>query len=388
MKKNSEKIIVNLIKKTIGAKSHQLHEPLFQGNEVKYLKDSIKKNFISTSGPYIEKFEKKIKTFTKSKYAIALVNCTESIHISLKVLGIKKNEEVLVPALTFIGTVNAISYLGAEPHFIDSNLKDFGVDCEKLEKYLNKIVKFKKNKSINKYTGRIISAIIPVHVFGHACEIERIIKIAKKFKLKVVEDAAEALGSFYRKKHLGTFGDVGCISFNGNKIITTGGGGAIITNKKKLVKKIRHLIGTAKSKHAWEYDHDSVGYNFKMPSLNAAVGLAQIQRINFYLKHKRNVFQTYSDTFKKYKGFKIFKENKNNKSNYWLQVLVLDKENKNLKNKILKYAHKRKIYLRPAWKLISSLKPYKRKQKMNLDGAKSIYEQIINLPSSASLSIK
>ena len=289
MKNNKNSIIVKSIQKTIGKGPHQLHEPLFLGNEIKYLKKTIKQNFVSTAGEYVNKFENKIKEYTKAKFAIAVVNGTQAIYISLLACGVKQNEEVLVPTLTFAGTVNAISYLGAEPHFVDSEIKNFGIDCLKLENYLKKITKFKGNKSINKRTGRIIKAIIPVHVFGHPCDIKGILKIAKKFNLVVVEDAAEALGSFYKKKHLGTFGHTGCISFNGNKIITTGGGGMVITNKKKLAKKIRHLTTTAKKKHKWEYIHDEVGYNFRMPNLNAALGLAQIEKINILIvKNKRS----------------------------------------------------------------------------------------------------
>ena len=291
----------------------------------------------------------------------------------------------MVPALTFVGTVNAISYLGAEPHFVDSNIKDFGIDCNKLENYLKKIVIFKKNKSINKKTGKIIRAIIPVHVFGHPCDIENIIKLAKKFRLKIVEDAAECLGSFYKNKHLGTFGDAGCLSFNGNKIITTGGGGAVLSKSKKLNDKINHLISTAKIDHKWEYIHDEIGYNFKLPSLNAALGLAQISKLNYFLKLKRKIFYRYNNIFSKIEGVKLFKENKNSKSNYWLQTLILDHKNISSKNKLIKAAHNSKIFMRPAWKLISELGPYKKKQKMNLEGAREIYNRVINLPSSQSL---
>ena len=305
----------------------------------------------------------------------------------MQALGIKENQEVLVPALTFVGTVNAISYTGAEHHFVDSNIKDLGIDCKKLEIYLKKIAKIKNNKCINKKTGRVISGIVPVHIFGHSCEIENIIRLSKKFKLKIIEDAAEAVGSFYKNKHLGTFGDIGCLSFNGNKIITTGGGGAVITNKKNLANKIKHLTNTAKIKHKWEYIHDDIGYNFRMPSLNAALGLAQIENINIFVNAKRRLFLKYTKNFNKILGVKIFKEGKNLKSNYWLQTLIFDKKYKFLKNRLLNYCYKRKIYLRPTWRLISNLKPYNKKQKMDLSGARDITERAINLPSSSSILI-
>jgi len=388
MKKISANLVVESIQKVIGKGPHQLHEPLFFGKEMNYLKNTIKQNLVSSTGEYVNKFEKKIKEYTKAKFAIAVVNGTQAIYISLKACGVKKDEEVLVPALTFVGTVNAISYLGAKPHFVDSQIKNFGINCLKLENYLNKISKLRGNKCINKLTGKVIKAIIPVHVFGHPCNIQDIIKIAKKFNLVVVEDAAEALGSFYKKKHLGTFGDTGCISFNGNKIITTGGGGMIVTNKKILAKKIKHLTTTAKLKHKWEYIHDEIGYNFRMPNLNAALGLAQIEKIHTFLKAKRILFKRYLRVFNKIKGISLYKEPKNANSNYWLQTLILNGNNVNLKNKILKESHKKLIYARPVWRLISELKPYKKKQKMNLSGAKEIYNKIINLPSSQSLVLK
>ncbi len=388
MKNISADLIVESIQKVTGKGPHQLHEPLFFGKEISYLKNTINQNFVSSAGEYVNKFEKKIKEYTKAKFAIAVVNGTQAIYISLKACGVKKDEEVLVPALTFVGTVNAISYLGAKPHFVDSQIKNFGINCLKLENYLNKISKLRGNKCINKLTGKVIKAIVPVHVFGHPCDIQNIIEIAKKFNLMVVEDAAEALGSFYKKKHLGTFGDAGCISFNGNKIITTGGGGMVITNKKILAKKIKHLTTTAKIKHKWEYIHDEIGYNFRMPNLNAALGLAQLEKIHIFLKAKRTLFKKYFNVFNKMKGISLYKGSNNANSNYWLQTLILDKNNVNLKNKILKESHKKLIYTRPVWRLISELDPYKKNQKMNLSGAKEIYNKIINLPSSQSLILK
>ena len=326
MKKKIVKVFTKKIQKVIGKGSHQLHEPLFTGKEKKYLQHTINQNFVSTAGQYVNEFEKKIKKFTKAKYAIAVVNGTQAIHIALQVCGIKKNDEVLIPALTFVATANAVSYLGARPHFVDSKMENFGIDCIKLEKYLNKITKIKNKKCINKLTGNIIKAIVPVHVFGHPCDIQGIIKIAKKFNLIVVEDAAGALGSFYNKKHLGTFGTIGCFSFNGNKIITTGGGGMVITNKSNFAKKIKHLTTTAKRKHKWEYIHDEIGYNFRMPNLNAALGLAQLEKIHTFIKAKKKLFKKYFNIFEEEKDVSVFKQPVNSNSNYWLQTLVLKKK--------------------------------------------------------------
>ena len=388
MRALSAKNVVNAIRSVLGKGAHQLHEPLLKGKEITFVSDTIKRNFVSTAGEYVNRFEKAIKKFSKSNHAIAVVNGTQAIFVSLKVLGVRKDDEVLVPALTFVGTVNAISYLGAHPHFIDSSWENFGVNCDKLEKYLSKNAQIIGNRCINKSTGKVIKAIVPVHIFGHPCDIEKVIKISKKFKLAVVEDAAEALGSFHKKKHLGTFGDIGCFSFNGNKIITTGGGGMIITNQAKLAKKIKHLTTTAKLKHKWEYVHDEVGYNFRMPSINAALGLAQFFKLRTFLKAKRKLFYKYMKVLKGINGISLFKEPKNAKSNYWLQTLILDKKNSKFKNKILKEFHKKKVFSRPTWQLISDLKPYKNNQKMDLSIARDIYKRSINIPSSQKLIIK
>ena len=377
--------IIKSIKKVIGKGSHQLHEPLFIGNEINYLKKTIKKNFVSTSGEYVKKFERYLEKITKAKFAIAVVNGTEALHITLKVCGIKNGDEILVPALTFVGTVNAIVHSGGEPHFIDSNIETLGIDFLKLNNYLNKIAIFSNGLTINRFTKKIIRGIVPVHIFGHPCKINEINKLAKKFNLIVIEDAAETLGSFYMNKHLGTFGVAGCLSFNGNKIITTGGGGAVITNNSKLAKRIRHLTTTAKLYHQWEFIHDEVGYNLRMPNLNAALGLAQIENLSKFIKAKRILYRRYKKIFDNVEGVTLFKEPINAKSNYWLQTLILDKKNIKFKNKILKLAHKESIFIRPAWKMISDLKPYKKKQKMNLSGAKDIYKRVINIPSGQDL---
>ena len=388
MNMSLSKTIIKSIRKVTGKGKQQLHEPLFCGNEIKYLKRTISTNSVSSIGDYVKKFEEKIKNITKSKFAIAVVNGTTALHISLKVSGVKNNDEVLVPALTFIGTANAISYCGAIPHFVDSEIKTMGIDVEKMHRYLNKIIIFKKGMAINKFTKRVIRAIVPVHVFGHACQIDKITKIAKKFNLIVLEDAAEALGSYYNKKHLGTFGLAGCLSFNGNKIITTGGGGAVITNNKKFAKKVRHLSTTAKLNHKWEYIHDEIGYNFRMPNLNAALGLAQLECLNFFIKQKRILYKKYFDVFKNSDNFCLLKESENAKSNYWLQTLVLKKNYSSLKNKILSESFKSGLYLRPAWKLISNLNPYSKNPKMNLMGSEEIYKRVINLPSGQSILFK
>jgi len=382
--KNYSKTIIQIIKRVVGDGIHNLHEPLFNGNEIKYLKKTIKTNYVSSIGPFVDKFESRIKKFTKSKYCISVVNCTEALHLSLVASGVKSGEEVIVPSITFAGTANAIIHSSAIPHFVDSELETLGIDPIKLEKYLKKIAIKKGHYYFNNKTKRKISAIVPVHIFGNICKIEKLIKIAKKYNLIVIEDAAEALGSFYKKKHAGTFGLVGCISFNGNKIITTGGGGAIVTNNKSLAKKIKHLSTTAKVSHAYEYIHDAVGYNFRMPNINAALGCAQIENLNKFLKSKRKLFLKYCSEFSKNKNIRIIKNQINSKSNNWLNTIFIRNLSIKTKKKILNFAHKNKIYLRPVWRPLHQLSHFKSMPRMNLDQANTIYASCINLPSSAS----
>lgn len=376
--------IINTVKKILGKGRHSLHEPYFCGNEWKYVKKTLDENYVSSIGSFVNKFEDQIKKFTKSKYAIPVVNGTEALHLSLVACGVKSNDEVLVPTITFVGTANAVVYSGAIPHFVDSELETLGIDPLKLEKYLEKITIKKGKFYFNKKTKRRIKAIMPVHVFGNICKIDKILKIAKKYKLVVIEDAAEALGSFYKNKHAGTFGLVGCFSFNGNKILTTGGGGAIITNSKLLAKKMKHLSTTAKINHRWEYIHDTIGYNFRMPNINAALGSAQIENLNKFLISKRKLFLKYCKDFSKVNDVRLIKNPEFSKSNNWLNTIFIKNSSIKKRNKVLNLGQKNRIFLRPVWKPLHTLKHLNKMPKMNLDAAKKIYESCINLPSSAS----
>jgi aminotransferase in exopolysaccharide biosynthesis len=375
--------IINSIRKIVGKKKHHLHEPLFFGNEIKYLKKTIRTNLVSSVGPFVKKFEDQIMKFTKSKYAISVVNGTEALHLSLVASGVKNNDEVLLPTITFAGTANAIVYAGAIPHFVDSEFETLGIDPLKLEKYLEKITIKKGKFYFNKKTKRKIKAIIPVHVFGNICQIDKILKIAKKYNLVVIEDAAEAIGSFFKNKHAGNFGLVGCFSFNGDKIMTTGGGGAIITNNKLLAKKIRHLSTTAKINHRWEYIHDEVGYNFRMPNLNAALGSAQIENLNKFLRSKRKLFLRYYKEFLKVNNVRLIKNPKYSKSNNWLNTIFIKNSSIKKRNKVLSLAQKKNIFLRPVWKPLHRLKHFRSTPKMNLENSIKIYISCINLPSSS-----
>ena len=347
-------------------------------NEYALLRDEIQneleKVFFNTSfigGSNVDLIEKNIKDYLGVKYAISCNSGTDALHFALRSLGIGKGDEVITTPFTFISTIEAIMYVGAKPVFADIDLDTYNINCEEILKKITKKTR----------------AILPVHIFGNPVDVERIKNVINNDSIKVIEDCAQSFGAGINCKRTGGIGDVGCLSFNGNKIITTGGGGAVITNKKNLAKKIRYLSSTAKVKHKWEYIHDDIGYNFKMPSLNAALGLAQISKIDIFLKAKRRLFNKYSKNLKQLIGVSIFQEGKNLKSNYWLQTLILDKRYKYLKDELLNYCYKKKIFLRPTWKLISSLKPYKKTQKMDLSGAKDIADRVINLPSSQSLLI-
>jgi perosamine synthetase len=376
--------IVNIIKKILGDGFHPLHEPYFCGKEWKYLRKTLDDNYVSSVGSFVNKFEEKIKRLTNAKYAISLVNGTAALHLSLIACGVKKNDEVLVPSITFAGTANAVTYSGAIPHFIDSEFYTLGIDPIKLEKYLDKIAIKKGKFYFNKKTNRRVSAIIPVHVFGNICQIDKILKVARKYNLIVIEDAAEALGSFFKNKHAGNFGIAGCFSFNGNKILTTGGGGAVITNNRILAKKIKHLSTTAKINHRWEYIHDTIGYNFRMPNLNAALGLAQIENLNRFLKSKRKLHKNYAEKFRLINSIKLIEEQKFSKSNCWLNAIIIKDSSLKKRNMILEFGHRNKIFLRPAWKPLHTLKHFNNMPMMNLDNSIKIYESCINLPSSAS----
>ena len=385
---NIIKKITNKIHRSLEFTKQNLHEPVLGTHERKYVNQCLDSGFVSTAGKMVVEFEDKIKKITKSKYAISLINCTEAIKICLIVAGVKKNQEVLVPSLTFVGSVNPIVQIGAVPHFVDSNINDFGIDLEKLKSYLKKNTFITEQKTINRKTGRVIKAIIPVHVFGHPCQIDEIVKLCKSYKISVIEDAAEALGSKYKKRHVGTFGLAGCISFNGNKIITAGSGGIIITNNKKFAKKAAHLIQTAKKFHPYEYIHDEIGYNLRMTNLNASLGLGQIKNLNKFLSLKRKLYLKYKNNLKDLSELTLFTEKKISKSNYWLQTIILKDKFKKYKNMLIEDLHKKGVGARPAWKLISSLKPYKKFPKMNLAGSKNIYSKVINLPSGPGILLK
>ena len=385
MKNKISQQLVKIFKKNINFKSLHLHEPDLNKDDVNYLKFCVKKNTVSTIGPFVKKFENKISKLTKSKYVVATNSGTSALHISCILMNVKKNDEVLVPSFTFVGTVNAVKYCDAIPHFVDIEENTLGINVEKLEEYLNKIAQVKNNTCVNKLTGRKIKAVMPVHVFGHFMKINELTKLAKKFNLLVIEDAAEAIGSYFKRKHAGIFGDIGILSFNGNKTITCGSGGAILTNNKIIEKEARHLISTAKIVHPYNYIHDKVGYNYRMPNLNAALGYSQILKIKKILKDKRKLFLFYKKIFKGNAYFKLINEPKKSKSNFWLQTILINEKYSNYVQKIIEDLNEQKIYVRPGWELMTNLNYFKNCPKMDISVAEEVCKRIINIPSSSFL---
>ena len=316
-------LILDFIKSIYGSKTFiPIHEPRFIGNEKKYLNDCIDSTFVSSTGKFVDEFEKNIAKYTGAKYAVATSNGTSALHVALIVANVKKNDEVITQPLTFVATCNAINYCGAEPIFIDVEKDTMGLSPLALEAFLEKNATIKGQQCINNNTGKIIKACVPMHTFGHPCRIDDIKDICDKYKILLVEDAAESLGSLYKGKHTGTIGQMGVISFNGNKIITAGGGGCIITNDEMLATRAKHISTTAKVPHKWEYIHDMIGYNYRMPNLNAALLVAQLENLDTFLANKRKLAMTYKSFFSD-KECHFFEEPIQSKSNYWLNTIIL-----------------------------------------------------------------
>jgi len=377
--------VVHAIRSVVGTKPVGLHEPTFEGNEWKYLKECLDSSYVSSVGKFVDEFEEKLAEFTGAKYAIAVVNGTSALHIALRLAGVQPGDEVLIPALTFVATANAVSYCGATPHFVDSEEHTLGIDASKLRSYLNSIVDVEFNQSINKATGKVIRAIVPMHTFGHPSDLDALLSISRDFNIVLVEDAAESLGSYYKEQHTGTFGLLSATSFNGNKTITTGGGGAILTDDESLAKRAKHLATTAKKAHQWDYDHDDIGYNYRMPNINAALGCAQLEQLTLKLMRKRELYSKYKEVLQPISGLKLFEEPENCESNYWLQTVLLDIDYAHNLKLILEQTNNSGLATRPTWKLMTELKPYQPLPSMDLDGAISLSKRIVNIPSSSSL---
>ncbi len=355
-----------------------LHAPKFLGNEKKYLLDCIDSTYVSYVGKYVEEFEKIIQRYTGAKYSVAIVNGTAAIFITLVALGIKRGDEVITQALTFAATAAGIKHAGGEPVFIDVDRETLGMSPEALEDFIKNNTNYENGILKNKFNGSRIFAVMPMHTFGHPVRIDEIKAICEKYELLLIEDAAESLGSFYKEKHTGTFGKAGILSFNGNKSVTTGGGGMIITDDEKLFEKIKHLSTTAKRKHPYEFIHDEVGYNLRLPNINAAIGYAQMEYFDKIIQNKRNTAEIYKNFFENI-GIEFFSEPENCRSNYWLNAIFL--KNREERDIFLEYSNNNGIQTRPVWKLIPSLDPYKYCFSYNIKNAYEIEDRLVNIPS-------
>lgn len=377
--------IIHAIKSVVGDGPLALHEPRFKGNEWAYLKECLDSTFVSSVGKFVDRFEDDLANFTGAKRAVAVVNGTAALHVALRLAGVEAGDEVLLPALTFIATANAVAYCQATPHFVDSEERSLGMDAVALREYLSTITEIRNGQCVNRKTGRIIRAMVPMHTFGHPVDINALLAIAHDFHLQLIEDAAESLGSTVGGQHTGTFGLMGTLSFNGNKTITTGGGGAILTNDVELGKRAKHITTTAKLPHRWNFVHDEVGFNYRLPNLNAALGCAQLEQLPGFLRDKRRLFEQYQAAFANVLGVHLVAEPAGSSSNYWLQTLLLDAAHADQRDAVLAATNDAGLMTRPIWALMNRLPMYANAPRAPLPVAESLEQRVINIPSSSGL---
>ena len=365
-----------------------LHEPCFQGQEWTYVKDCIDTGWVSTAGSYVSRFEEMLSEFTKARHVIATSSGTAALHAVFAGLGIGDGDEVIVPALTFVATANAVTYTGATPHFADVETTSLGIDAEKLRTHLEQITEQRDDRLINVETGRRIAAIVCMHTFGHPSDLDALAALCDDLGIDLIEDAAESLGSYYKGRHTGNQGRVATLSFNGNKTVTTGGGGAIMTNDDALAKKIRHLTTTAKQAHKWEFIHDEIGYNYRLPNINAALGCAQLETLPTFLAQKRKLAETYKEAFSTLSGVSFFDEPAWGQSNFWLNLLMLDKADFAQRDDILKATNSAGFMTRAAWRPMHQLRMFQDCPRMELGVTEDVYGRLINIPSSPQLTAR
>lgn len=355
-----------------------LHEPVFIGKEREYVLDAIDSTFVSSVGAYVNRFEEMMQEITGAKFAIAIVNGTNALHLGLVLAGVEKEDEVLTQALTFIATANAISYIGAKPVFIDVDRETLGMSPDALRSFLEKNAEKRGGETFNKITGKKIKACVPMHTFGLPCKIDEIAEICSEWNIFLVEDAAESLGSYYLGKHTGVFGQIGTFSFNGNKTVTCGGGGALVTNDEEIAKRAKHLSTQAKVPHKWEFVHDEIGYNYRMPNLNAALACAQLEQLNLFVENKRILANEYKVLFDSL-GISFIIEPIESKSNYWLNAIIL--EDLDERNAFLEYTNARGVMTRPIWELMSRLTMFTHCQTDELKNSIWLADRVVNIPS-------
>lgn len=379
------KEIFQILKKTIGSSPKVLHEPYLDFNDEKEVLRSVRSTFVSTVGTHVVDLENQLKKYLKSKYVLCLNSGTSALHISLKLLGANEKTEIMMPSLTYVASANSVIYNKADPYFIDVNEYDYGINPKTIINEIKKNFINKGNALLNKKTKKKLIAIMPVHVFGIPSNMKEIMKIAKKYSLAVIEDAADSLGSKYKNKLTGTFGKIGVLSFNGNKTITSGSGGAIITDEKKIYLKAKHLISISKKDHQYEFIHDEVGWNYRMNNLNASLGLSQIKKLDKILKLKKRVADNYKDAFYNNKYCEIVNPNRDVELNNWINLLRIKDKYKKNKNKLLNFLVKKRFFCRAVWRPMHLLPHLKNYQKSEMKNTMKLYSNTICLPSSANL---
>jgi perosamine synthetase len=362
-----------------------LHEPEFAGNEWEYVKECIDTGWVSSVGSYVNRIEADLAAFTGTAHAIATANGTAALHICALLAGVKPGDEVLIPTLTFIATANAVSYSGATPHFVDSEDRTLGVDAERLEAHLRDVAEVVDQRCINRRTGATIRALVVMHAFGHPVELDALADLCARWQLVLIEDAAESLGSLYRGRHTGNVGRISALSFNGNKVMTTGGGGAILTNDPELAKQAKHLTTTARVPHRWNFTHDEIGFNYRMPNLNAALGCAQLERLPGMIERKRRLADRYAAAFDDVSGVRFLTEPDGSRSNYWLNTIVLKPEKAQAHEAVLQALNGANYMSRPVWTLMHLLPMYAHCPRADLSVAEGLAHRVINLPSSPNL---
>jgi perosamine synthetase len=377
--------IATRIRDVTGLPKVALHEPRLTGNELAYVKDCIETGWVSSVGSYVDRFERELAAYTGAAYAVVVSNGTSGLQVALEIVGVGVGDEVLVPALSFVATANAVSHCGAHPHFVDSDYESLGLNVSALDAYLGDVAKVSGKHCYNQRSGRRIAAVVPMHTFGHPVDMPALQALADRYSIPIVEDAAESLGSWIGSHHTGNFGRCAMLSFNGNKIVTTGGGGAIITNDLALARRAKHLTTTAKLPHAWAFQHDEVGYNFRMPNINAALGCAQLERIDSFLAAKRELTHRYLAAFSDLPGVSLFVERDGTRANYWLQTLMLAPQYVAQRDEVLASSNAAGQMTRPVWELLSTLPMYKSCEAMPLPIAQDLAQRIVNLPSSPQL---
>ena len=372
---------IGFIKEVFGNQEFTpLAVPVFAGNEKKYLEECIDTTFVSSVGKFVDRFENDMAAYAGCKKAVVCVSGTNALHMSMMLVGVERDDEVLTQALTFIATCNAISYIGAHPVFIDVDKSTMGLSPDALKEWLVKNTEVKNGLCYNKNTGRRVKACVPMHTFGHPVRIEEIVHVCDEYHIELVEDAAESIGSLYKGKHTGTFGKVGAISFNGNKTITTGGGGMMLFNDEELAAHAKHLTTQAKVPHRWEFRHDHVGYNYRMPNINAALGCAQLENLDKFIESKRQLALEYAEFFKNEEDIQFFTEPEDTFSNYWLQAVIL--KDKDAQQAFLQQTNDNGVMTRPIWELMNRLPMFEHCENDGLKNTIWFADRVVNIPSS------